>query len=154
MTADRDVRQIAEGGNVGCDDGAVGGLCGRSNDEIVSSSREAVSTDGDQQLSVGGSDLEVVAQDRDRGDDIVDERLAPGTGSPLGQHNADAEFGDGDRRDGHVVFVGDQLVELIASPLRVDEEGRVEKQPVQDRSSTSTSWRRATSSSAQLASVP
>ncbi|HYH49524.1 MAG TPA: hypothetical protein VEG38_08255 [Acidimicrobiia bacterium] len=51
-------------------------------------------------------------------------------------------------------FVGDQLVQTIAGPLRIDEECGAEGQPAQDRSSTSMSGRSATSSSVQLASDP
>lgn len=51
---------------------------------------DALSTDGNQQIGVGGSDVEVVAQDRNAGDDVVHEGLAPGTGPALGQLNADA----------------------------------------------------------------
>lgn len=154
MSPDGNVREITERPGVGRDHGAVRCLRSGGDDEIVSSSPDAFSADGNKQSGVGRGDVDVVAQDRNSGDDVVHERLAPGTVPALGQLNADAQFGHGDRRDGHFVVVGDQLIEVITGPFRIDQEGRVEEQPVQDRSSTSTSWRSATSSSAQLASVP
>jgi hypothetical protein len=52
--------------------------------------------------------------------------LALSTRLTLGQLDADAQLGHGDRRDGDVVLIGDQPVQVVARALRVDEEGRVE----------------------------
>ena len=139
MSPDGDVREIAKGRGVGGDNGAVRGRCGGGDDEIVRSSRDALSTDRDQESGVGGSDIEVVAQDRNSRDDVVHERLAPGAVPAFGQLNSDAQFGHRDCGDGYIVFITDQLVEVVARPLRIDQERRIEEQPVQDRSSTSTS---------------
>jgi len=139
VTPHRDVREVAERRGVGRDDRAVGGPGGGGDDEVVSSSGDALATDGHEQGGVGGGDIEVVAQDRNSRDDVVHERLTPGAASSSRQLDADAQFGHRDRGDGDVILVRNEIVEVIAGSLRIDEEGRVEEQPAQDRSSTSMS---------------
>jgi hypothetical protein len=127
VAPDGDAGEVPKRRRVGRDNGAVRGLGGGGDDELVGTSREALPADGHEEFGVGGGDIEVVAQNGHCDHDVVDERLPASTLSTLRQLDADAEFGHGDRRDGDVVLVGDQLVEVVARPLRANQERRVKK---------------------------
>lgn len=70
--------------------------------------------DGHQKLSMGCGDVEVVEQDRHGLHDVIHERLTLSSLLTLGQLDADTQLGHGDRRDGDVVLIGDQPVQVVA----------------------------------------
>jgi hypothetical protein len=100
-----------------------------------------------EQLGMGAGDLEVVVLDRDRSDDRVDQRLPTRPVGLVGQLDPHQQLGDGDRGDDDVVLVTDQVVEPDLPALAGDQDGRVEDQPVQFRSSSVTVPRSMASSS-------
>lgn len=67
---------------------------------------------GDEQLGVRSSDLDVVADDRQRLDDVVEERLSRLSPLSGGDVDADAELGDRDGGNGGLVVVGDEFVQV------------------------------------------
>ena len=71
---------------------------------------------------------------------------------PLARQCTDAKLSDRDGRNRDIIVVVDHVVELIAGPLGVDEEGGVEQQTSHDRSSTSTRVLTSSRSFAQSAS--
>jgi hypothetical protein len=63
------------------------------------------------------------------------------------QLDTDQQLGDGDRSDGNVILVADQVVEPQLPAFAGDQDGRVQDQPGQFRSSSVTTPRSAASSS-------
>jgi hypothetical protein len=139
VAADGDAGKVLEGGGVSREDSAAGSPRGGGDDQVVRSSWETLPPDGYEQLSVGGGDVEVIGQDLERRRDVIHERLALSALLPVSQLDPNQQLGHGDRRDGDVVVVGNELVKVVARPLGVDQERGVEQEPGQDRSSTSIS---------------
>jgi hypothetical protein len=110
--------------------------------------------DSDEELGVGFGDVEVVGEHGHTRHEVFEE------GSPLGllpassEFDADPQLGDRDGGDGHVVLVSDEAVEVGTGAFGVDDEGGVEEESGQGRSSTSMSSRREASSRLQLGSAP
>lgn len=92
--------------------------------------------------------VEVVGLDRNSREDILDERTPALPALALGKLDADEQLGCGDRGDCDVVLVGDEGVERPSGALNRDEDGRVENQPFQGRSSMSSVARSSSSSDA------
>lgn len=118
---------------------------GRDHEVVRSTGSPGASRMGKQQGVCTGR-LQVVVLDRQRREDRFDEARASWAMGSVGQLDADEKFRSGDRCDRHVVFVADDCVESPARPLDPDEDGRVEDQPFQDRSSTTRLSRRLRSS--------
>lgn len=97
-------------------------------------------------------DIEVVAFHRDGRQDCFYVLLPWATPSIVGEFNADEELCCGDCSDGDIVFVADQLIEYLSPSLRSYEDGRVQDQAVQCRSSTPTTARTSCRSSSQARS--
>jgi len=106
-----------------------------------------------QHGGVGESDLDVVADDGQRGEDVVEEgptRLTPLAPRDL---DADTQLGDGDGGDRRLVVVADQAVEIDVLAFGPDEDVRVEQQERQNRSSVVTCSRSSATSWAQPGST-
>ncbi len=147
-----EVGQVGEGRGVSRDDRPAGRSCCRRDQQVVRSAWCALAAHLHEQTSVSLGNCDVVGDHRDRCEDILDERL-PRSGSPSrSEQRADPQLSDGDRCDRDIVLVSDHLVQGAAGTVGVDEKRRVEQQPRQDRTSTSTNRRREESSSDQLAS--
>ena len=111
-----------------------------------------LSTYGNQQACVRTSHLKVVVDDGDCFQDAVEKVASVLSGPAHGELDPDAQLCDSDRSDGHIVLVSDHPVEVVARALGVDQEGRVEYEATQDRSSIATSSRVAVRSSSQALS--
>ena len=70
--------------------------------------------------------LRVVSEHGDGGDDVIDVGTPCGFAPSFGEKCAYAKLSDRNGRDCDVIVVVDDLVELIAGPLGVDEERSVE----------------------------
>ncbi len=97
-------------------------------------------------------DVDAVRENRDGGNDVLDEGTPRGFPPPPCQQCTHAKLSDRDGRNRDIIVVVDHVVELIAGPLGVDEEGGVEQQTSHDRSSTSTRALTSSRSFAQSAS--
>ena len=150
--SDCDAGKIIETLPVRGDHRSAGRQCGSGDDEVVGPSRASGFADGDQQFGVHAGNCEVVADDRQAVDDVVEE-LAPRTsafaGGDLDPH---AEFGDGDRGNGGLVVVVDQVVQVERCAFDLDEDVRVQQEQCQNRSSVVSWSRMATSSPLQSVS--
>ncbi len=78
----------------------------------MGTARSAGLADRHEQLGVGTRHLQVVAGDWQRVDDVVQERPTRLSALAGGDLNAYAEFGYRDGRDGGLVVVGDQRVQV------------------------------------------
>ena len=96
-----------------------------------------------EQLGVRARDFDVVADDRKRLDDVVEERLSRVPARTGGGFDADAELGDRDDCNGGLVVVGDQFVQVQGRSFGVDEDVGVQQEERQNRSSTVRSSRMA-----------
>jgi len=121
-----DAGKVVEGVSVCAQDRATGRRGGGSDDEIVCAAGSARAADGDEQVRVLERHGFVVGQDRDRGDDLVDEGLAAWPLTGRCELNADSEFSHGDGGDRDIVVIVDQLVEQVGVSFGVDEERGVE----------------------------
>jgi hypothetical protein len=101
---------------------------------------------------VSSRHVEVVWLDRNRGEDVLDERVPSLLALALRKLDADQQLGGRDRCDCRIVLVIDDLVERRYRALRCDENRCVEYQPFQVRSSTVRAARRSLSSDAQPSS--
>ncbi len=119
--------QPVEGASVCAHDCASGSGGGCGDDEVVSAAGSTCSAHGDEQGRVVVGDCFVVRQDRDRGSDLIDVRLAAWPLARRCELDPNSEFGEGDRRDRNVVIVTDEFVEVIGTSLGIDEERGVEK---------------------------
>jgi hypothetical protein len=140
--------QTVEGTTVGTDDRAAGRCCGRCDDQVVGTAGSTGSMHCDQQARVPQCDGLVVGQDRNRGSDLVDVRLASCSLSCGRQHDTDGELGESDCCNSDVVIVFDEVVQIGGASFGVDEEGGVEQEERHGRVSTSS---RSRTSSRSLA---
>jgi hypothetical protein len=118
----------------------------------MSSARSAGALRVRKQRGMRSCNLEVVRLGRDRYKDSLDERASRSALLPLRELDADEELGGRNRRNRHVVFIGDQLVERCARTLRGHQDRRIEDQAGQRRSSTESEERSSCSSEAQRSS--
>jgi hypothetical protein len=146
-------RKVFEAAGVGGEHCAAGGDRGRGDEKVVSSAWPTCLADGRQQLGVVARDPEVVGQRRDGFQDSVEESLASGAARACDQVHPDQELGGRHRRDCDVVVVCDDLVEVRALSLGVDQEGGVEQQQAQGRSSSETARRTSLTSCVHSASI-
>jgi hypothetical protein len=93
-------------------------------------------------------DTDVVRESRDDFEQSVDEGLASGASLAFSEVHADQELSGRDRRDGDVVVVRDDAVEVLALSLGANEEGGVKEQQAQGRSSRETDRRTSSTSRA------
>ena len=119
--------ETLEGGFVGADHEQVEGFGGGRDDEVVRAARFALRAHLDQESRVGLGNVEVVVENGDGGDDVVDVLGPRGLMPAVGEEGTDSKFGHGDRRDGHVVVVIDDGVEITSGSFGVDEERGVEQ---------------------------
>jgi hypothetical protein len=120
---------------------------GSGDDEIMRAARAAGGPRVCKKACVSARDGEVVVLDRDRGENGGDVAPAFTTTAGVGELDADQQFRCGDRRDRDVVLVLDELVELRAATLGVDDDRRVDDQSFQVRSSTCSAVRSSRTSS-------
>ena len=99
-------------------------------------------------------DFGVVVDDRDDLCDFVDELLTSCSMGIVGELDTHDEFGDGDRSNCHLVFVGDELLERRSRAVGVDQERGVEQESTQGRVSISSSSLAAAMSLAKSRSGP
>lgn len=97
-------------------------------------------------------DAALVWQDGDGGDHVVDICPARLAMLVVRQFDADQQFSEGDRGDCGVIVIRDEGAE-VPSPLYVDEEGRVEQETSQRRSSICRSDRLFSTSSDHCSSI-
>jgi hypothetical protein len=149
---DVEVGQVGERRSVRGYDRSARRPCGCGDQQIVRSARRALTAHFDKQLGMSLGDRDVVGDHGDRGEYVLQERGPRGSLVPCSHQCADSHLGDRDRRDGYVVLIGDHMIESVARPVGVDKKRRVEQEPSQDRSSSSTKRRMAASSPDQLLS--
>lgn len=126
MVADLDAREVRKSQLVGAQDLSPRGLGSGRDDQIVCTTRRALSADMDQQFGVRLRDRLVVVDDRDRRQDIVEEGKTISLASARGQHDANPQLGHGDGRDRDLVIIVDGLRRACARAVGVDEERGVE----------------------------
>jgi hypothetical protein len=102
-----------------------------------------------QQPCMGPGDVEVIRLHRDRREDVFDEPCSPLLSLAVRELHPDEELRGGDRSEGDVVVVGDERIEGGRGALGSDQDGRVEDQSFQRRSSIASDARSSRSSDAQ-----
>ena len=137
--ADGDAGQVVESSGVRGDDCAVSGDGGRSDDQIVGASRAARPSGVGQEGRMCPRHIVVVVLDDDVGDEILDERQAAAASPLVGQLHADEELGCGDGGDDNVIVVSKEKIDIPLAALDGNENGRIENQAGQDRSSATRS---------------
>lgn len=105
-----------------------------------------------EQDSVRSGHLKVIAFDRDGRQDRFDISLPGPPPASIGKFDTYEKLCCSDRGNRDVVFVADQVVEDLSVSLCSDENGRVQDQAVQRRSSAPTTARRSRSSFSQARS--
>jgi hypothetical protein len=105
-----------------------------------------------QKVRVRAGGLEVVRFDGDGREQLFDECAARTLPTTIRELHSCEQLSRGDRRDRNIVLVGDDAVYRCARTFRRDDDGRIENQPFQRRSSGSTRPRTSASSSAQCGS--
>jgi hypothetical protein len=93
--------------------------------------------------------LEVIRLDWNRREDVLNKSQPSLLVLPLGQVDADEQFGGRDCRDHYVVVIRNDSVERGCRALGRDEDSRVEYQPFQVRSSIARAARSSRNSDAQ-----
>ncbi len=86
-------------------------------------------------------------------DDLVEERLSRLSAVAGGDLDTDSEFGDRDRRDGGLVVVSDQRIEVEDRSFGVNEGVGIEQEQRQNRSCTARSSPKASISWLQARSI-
>lgn len=137
--------EVGEGGVVGAHNGAACGPRGGGDDQVVRAPGPSLASDMNHQLSMDISDFTVVVQHGDDLQDVLEEGEAGCPVRARGQKYAGSELCCGDRGDGDLVVIADGVVERTSRTFGVDEKGRVEEEPGQ-RSSSSTTDRTAAKS--------
>lgn len=139
-------REIGESTDVHGDHRALSSQ-GRGGDQkVVCSTWSPGSSCMGKQGGVCTGRLQIVVLDRQRRKDRLDEARPSLAMGAIGQLDPDEELCHGDRCNRHVVFVTDDRVELSARPLDTHDDGGVEDQPFQGRSSTMRFSRRTCNS--------
>jgi hypothetical protein len=102
---------------------------------------------------MGARDRRVVVEDRYVRRDVRDEPLSRAAMPAAAQLDTYEKLGDGNRGDGNVVVIVDEVIEGRPGPVGIDQERRVEQEPGQERSSTSSSCRSDARSPAKAGSA-
>lgn len=132
----RNAGKVIEPTSIRGDDRPLASQGGGGDQKVVRSTWSPSPSRMGQQGRVCPSRLQVVVLHRQRGEDRLDEARPPLAMGVIGQLDPDEELRHGDRRDRHVVFVADDRVQGSARPLDTYDDGGVEDQPFQGRSST------------------
>ena len=127
MPAHVDAWEVDERRGIGGDDHPASRSGGRCDDEVVGTAWRALPSDVGEQEGVGFGRSGIVGDDRNRREDVFDERRSSPRGCPAAQQRSSAELGDGDGCDRDIVVITDHLVETTAGPVCVDQERRVEQ---------------------------
>ncbi len=151
--AQGNARQIVEPRGVRRDDRTGADTRGRRDEEVVRTARASRRSNVGEKLGVAARDFEVVRLDRNRREHTVDERAACGLVPVVREVNANDQFCGGDRCDGDIVLVADDLVQGTACPLGCDQDRGVEDQAFQRRVSGASEARSSRSSAGQLGSA-
>ena len=125
MSSHSYVGKVGKRAGVGGHDGSTCRSGGGGDEQVMGASGPPLLADGNEQMSVSLGDGHVVAHDWDGGDHAVEEVLPSAPGLAAGELDTDQQLGNGDCCDGDIVIVGHYGVELIAAPVRIDEEGGV-----------------------------
>lgn len=99
-----------------------------------------------KQSRVCSGNPQVVGLDRDAGEESLDERAAGGPASTIRELHANQQFRRRYRGDHDVVLVAHHLVDRRGRSLGRDQDGGVEDQPFQRRSSGLSAARSSASS--------
>src|SRR5215208_2469146 len=151
--ANRDLGQLVEPGGVGGDDGPGTGPGGGGDEEIMGAAGPSLPARVREQDGVDLGDLDVVGLDRDGRQQRLDKRPARRLAPSVRELDADHQLRDRHRCDRDVVFITDHRVVGGAGPLGGNQDGRVENQPFQRRTSGSSPERSSVSSRAHAASA-
>ena len=127
--------------------------CGSGDDEVVGTAWAAGFASRDQQFGVHTSNCAVVADDRQAVDDVFEKGASPTSTFAGRDVDSHAEFGDGDRSNGGLVVVIDQVVQVERCAFCLYEDVGVQQEQRQNRSSVLSSSRNATSSPLQSLST-
>lgn len=125
MGAESDSWQVGVCRLIGRDDFSLSRVRCGSDDEIMRSSRSALPSHGNEQLSVGRGDGGVVVDDGNDLGDFVDEPLASRSVSIAGEFDSHEEFGDGYCCDSYLVVVVDEFFQRRTGAVRIHQEGGV-----------------------------
>ena len=150
---DQDAGQAVETSSIGSDDNPAGSNGSGRDDEVVGAAPSARLADRHEELSVGPSDIEVIVDDRQRRDDVFEERATRLPALAGGNLYTDPELGDRDGSDRRLVIVGDQSVEVERGSFSLDQDVRVEQEQGQNRASPVSSSRSALTSSPHARSM-
>ncbi len=127
VVQDRHPREVFECGFISADDRTSVCPGGRGDYEIVGASGTSLAPDGDEQIRVFFGHIGVVVESWNSRLYVNQESFTKSLGAPCRQCHTDFEFSDGDGRDRHVILIAYHLIECRTGPVRVDEEGRIEK---------------------------
>lgn len=127
MMPDLETGHVGERRRVRGDDRSARCGCRRSDQQIVRTAGHALATHRDEQSRMSLGDRDVVDDDWDRREQLLHERCPRRSLLPCSEQCTDSQLSDRDRRDGHVVLIGDHLIEGVARAVSVDEKGRVEQ---------------------------
>lgn len=130
-----DAGQVAEAARV-CGDEDPSPRRGRGGDEeIVRSGRTAGAFPVREEHRMRARNIEVIVLDSEPSEQSFDERPAAGAPRWVRQLHPHEQFGSGHGGDGEVVAGVRHRRQTQTTPLRIDEDARVQDQPVQLRSS-------------------
>lgn len=122
---------------------------GRRDDQVVGAPRRPGSTGMGEERAVGVGHDEVVRLDRKGVEYRLDEPPPFLAATPPREVDPDPQLGDGDRGDGDVVVIADQLFQDAPAALGVDQDRGVEDQSRQGSVPGPTLSLRSRSSAAQ-----
>lgn len=142
----RDARKIVEPIGIRGYYRSLSGQGRGGNQEVVRSPRSPGSSRMSKQGGVCTGRFQVVILDWHRREDRLDEARPSWAVGAIGKLDPDEKLRHGDRCNGYVVLVTDDRVQIPTRPLDTHEDGGVEDQPFQGRSSTTRFARRARSS--------
>lgn len=107
-----DARKVEKGIDIRGDDAAAERARSGGDDQIVSASWATSSADVNEQDRVRRCNVEVIVEDRDAGHDVVDIRSARRPSPASCEKGAHPQLGDRDGRDGDVVIVSDERLDV------------------------------------------
>lgn len=144
--------EVLEPECIGGEHDPLGADRGSGDDEVVGAARATGSTDVGQQPAVGSSGRQRVVLDPERREHLVHERFTSRAMSSSCELDPYQELRHGHGRDSDVVVVGDRVLQTPLTPFGRDEDGRIQDQSFQSRSSVSSIDRMAASSRSHLVS--
>ncbi len=104
--------QVIEPGAIRRDEDSTRRKGGGGDDEVVGAAVPACFSDRDEQLRVGPGHVEVVADDRQGLNHVVQEGPTCLSALALGDLDPYAELGDRDSRDGRLIVISDQGIQI------------------------------------------